>query len=65
MACKQNVAIITYNMYALEGKNGYPCHGKSDRSIDPKVMYAPRLLRKMVLLVETMYDMVLLVDMVF
>jgi len=64
MAGKPNVAIITYNMYEHEDKDGWPCHGQSDKSNEPRVRYAPRLSREMVLSVEAMYEMGLSVDMV-
>lgn len=57
-------AIITYNMDTHEDKNGWPCHGKIDRSADPRAMYAPRISREMVLSVEALYDMGLSIDMV-
>ena len=57
MAGKPNVAIITYNMYEHEDKDGWPCHRQFDRSSEPRMMYAPRLSREMVLSVEAMYEM--------
>ena len=46
---KPNAAIITYNMYEHEDKDGWPCHGQSDRSNEPRVMYVPHFSREMVL----------------
>lgn len=65
LVARPGVAIITYNLYVHEDKNGWPCHGILDRSGDPRARNAPRLPVEMVLSVEAMYNLGLPINVVY
>lgn len=65
LVARPGVAIITYNLYVHEDKNGWPCHGKLDKSGDLRARNAPRLPAEMVLSVEAMYNLGLPINVVY
>jgi len=59
------VAIITYNEYLHEDCNGWPCHGKHDRSGDPKSLSTPRLSKDIQSMIKTLCELGVPVDTIF
>ena len=59
------VAIITYNEYLHEDCNGWPCHGKYDRSGDPKSLNTPRLSKEIKSMIKTLGGLGVTVDTIF
>jgi hypothetical protein len=59
------IAILTYNTYEHEDEEGWPCHGRHDKSGEARSLRKPRLSREIVSFVENCFFMEVPIDVVY
>jgi hypothetical protein len=59
------ITILTYNTYDHEYEEGWPCHGRHDKSQEARSLRKPRLSREIVSFVESCFFMEVSIDVVY
>lgn len=62
MVQNPEAAILTYNLYEHEDKQGWPCHGLHDTSGEARSLHKPKLSRDIVSYVESCFFLEVPVD---